>query len=609
MRTKSPLLISENNSSLRKAHLCAFAIFLMVLVYPPALQGQNEEISKKLEGFDQYMEEILKDWNAPGVAVGVVAKDKLVFAKGYGYRDYGKKLPMTASTLFQIASNTKLFTAVAVGMLVEEGKLEWDKPVRRYVPAIQFYNDGLNNTVTIRDMLAHRTGITRHDTIWYKSDFTRKELFERLKYLEPEQPLRQSYLYNNLMYAASGYIIELLTQKTWEDFLRERIFQPLGMNSIVFSIEEMKKQPDYSIPYKEQRDSNELMQMPHYEDQAGIGPAGSIISNVQEMSHWLIALMNDGKYQDKQVIPSRVLKVTLEPTTAITNYLLENWGYKEELNPIYGTGRYFSSYRGHYFTYHGGDLGGCFSQVSCMPYDQIGVIVFVIGDHCGWLPDVITYNLYERLLGLDQTPWSERALEIRRKSKKAGKEARAKVGGDRVPDSKPSHALADYVGEYEHPAYGILKIGIKDNELQFDFHKIELPLSHFHYDRFDTPDHELWGKWSVNFSTNPQGDVDKAVMSLDEAEVAFTRKPQTLDPEILQQLVGTYETPTGRKLQVVLKEDGWLFLGEEKLIPYKGLKFRSERFSDLVFEFVIENGHVKALKKRNPRGEYTLMRK
>jgi hypothetical protein len=200
-------------------------------------------------------------------------------------------------------------------------------------------------------------------------------------------------------------------------------------------------------------------------------------------------------------------------------------------------------------------------------------------------------------------------LLISENNSSLGKEARAKVGGDRVPDSKPSHALADYVGEYEHPAYGILKIGIKDNELQFDFHKIELPLSHFHYDRFDTPDHELWGKWSVNFSTNPQGDVDKAVMSLDEAEVAFTRKPQTLDPEILQQLVGTYETPTGRKLQVVLKEDGWLFLGEEKLIPYKGLKFRSERFSDLVFEFVIENGHVKALKKRNPRGEYTLMRK
>ena len=153
-------------------------------------------MARKLQGFDEYMLKVLKDWNAPGIGVGVVVKDKLVFAKGYGFRDYGKKLPYTARTVQPIASNTKLFTAVAVGLLVEEGKLEWDKPVRRYVPSIRFYNDELDNTVTIRDMLSHRSGITRHDAIWYKSDFSRKELFERLRFLEPSQPLRQTFLYN-----------------------------------------------------------------------------------------------------------------------------------------------------------------------------------------------------------------------------------------------------------------------------------------------------------------------------------------------------------------------------------------------------------------------------
>ncbi len=606
--------ISRNHGRTRETHGYALVLLLIVLACPSAAPAQNEEISKKLEGFDQYMDTILKDWNAPGVAVGVVAKDQLVFAKGYGYRDYGQKLPMTPDTMFQIASNTKLFTAVAVGLLVEEGKLEWDKPIRQFVPAVQFYNDELNRAVTIRDMLAHRTGVTRHDMIWYKSDFTRKELFERLKYLEPEEPLRQSLLYNNLMYAASGHVIELLTQKTWEGFLRERVFGPLGMGHIVFSIEDMKKQPEYSVPYKEKRDSTELMLMPHYEDQAGIGPAGSIISNVREISHWLIALMNDGKYQEKQVLPSRVLKATLEPAIAPTNDPLENWGYKELLNPVYGTGRYSASYRGYYITYHGGAIGGCYSQVSSMPYDQIGVIVFVVGGHCGYVPNVITYNLYERLLGLDQTPWSARYLDIYHKNKAAGKEARAKAGGDRAANTKPSHALADYVGEYEHPAYGILKIGRKDQELQFDFHKIQLPLSHYHYDRFDTPNDELWGKWSVNFGTNPQGDVDKAVMSLDEGEVAFTRRPQALDPKLVQQLVGTYETPTGVKFQVVGKDDGGLFLvffGQppEKLVPYKGLQFRIQRFSDFIFEFVVANGQVTALKQKSPVGEYTFTRK
>ncbi len=180
----------------------------LVLACASLAAAQNLDVAKNLEGFDEYMAKVLKDWNGPGIGVGIVVGDKLVFAKGYGYRDYEKKLPFTPGTVCPIASNTKLFTAVAAGMLVEEGKLTWDKPVRESVPAVRFYNEQLNNTVTLRDMLSHRTGITRHDTIWYKSDFTRKELFDRLKYLEPQEPMRQTFLYNNLMYAGVGYMID-----------------------------------------------------------------------------------------------------------------------------------------------------------------------------------------------------------------------------------------------------------------------------------------------------------------------------------------------------------------------------------------------------------------
>ena len=150
--------------------------------------AQDMDVQKKLVPFDKEMEKALKDWNMPGVGVGIVKNGKLVFVKGYGYRDYAKKLPITANTLFQVASNTKLFTATSVGLLVEEGKLDWDKPIKNAVPSIQFYNNELNNTITIRDMLSHRTGVTRHDLIWYKSDFNRAELFDKLRYLEPAQP-------------------------------------------------------------------------------------------------------------------------------------------------------------------------------------------------------------------------------------------------------------------------------------------------------------------------------------------------------------------------------------------------------------------------------------
>ncbi len=588
-------------------------VMLLALAAGTILNAQDKAFDKKMKGFDAYMTKVLKDWNAPGIGVGIVAGDKLVFVKGYGYRDYGKKLPFTGTTLVQIASNTKLFTAVAAGMLVDAGKLTWDKPVRESVPAIRFYDDQLNNTVTLRDMLAHRTGITRHDSIWYKSDFTRKELFDRVKFLEPSEPLRQTFLYNNLMYAAAGYIIELQSGKTWEDFVRERIFAPLGMTSTVFSIADMLKQPDRGVPYTERRDSFELYELPYYEDMAGVAPCGAIISNIQDISRWLTALMNEGKYEGKQVLPADVLKATLEPAIALPNTMAETRGFWEVLNSAYGMGRETTSYRGRLLAFHGGDLPGFHSQISFMPKEKLGVIVFVIGDHCSSLYNLISYNVYERLLGLDETPWSARMLELRLKGKKAGTEARAKAGADRVPNTMPSHKLSDYAAEYEHPAYGVLKVTMEGDALQADFHKIKLPLSHFHYDRFDTPDDEQYGKFSISFRTNPQGDIDKAVMSLDEAEAAFTRKADKLAPEMLAKLAGTYETPTGYKFRVVLKEDGSLALvfpgqPEEALIPYKGLKFRIKAFSDVVFEFVVEDGQVKALKQTDPSGENVFKR-
>jgi CubicO group peptidase (beta-lactamase class C family) len=579
-----------------------------------ALREAPPGFAEKLGDFDAYMAQTLKDWNAPGIGVGIVVGDRLVFAKGYGYRDYGQKLPFTPTTLFQIASNSKLFTAVAAGFLVEEGKLTWDRPVRDSVPSIQFYDDSLNSTVSLRDMLSHRTGITRHDTIWYQAPDSRKELFGKLRFMEPKEPPRTIFLYNNMMYAAAGYLIELQSGKTWEDFVRERILRPLDMSSTLFSVADMVRQKDFGVGYTEKRDTFEIYKIPYYEDTAGMAPAGAIVSNIEDLSHWLIALMNEGRYRGKQVLPAAVLKATIQPAIAQPNALGESRGWWEILNPAYGMGRGTSSYRGHLLTSHGGDLDGFHSQISFMPQDRIGVIVAVIGDHVASLYNTVSYNVYERLLGMDRTPWSQRRLEIRLKGKKANTASRAKAGADQVKNTRPSHALSDYVGEYEHPAYGLLKITEKDGGLHFDFHKISFPMTHYHYDRFDTPDDERFGKWSVNFSTSPQGDVDRATMSLDEAEAAFIRKPETLGAAMLQRLAGTYETPTGSKFQVAWKEEEGLRLlvpgqPEQRLVAYKGLKFRIPEFSDVVWEFVMENGEVKAIKQRGPSGEFTFPRR
>jgi CubicO group peptidase (beta-lactamase class C family) len=594
------------------SNLLAVTVAVATLASPlRAAEPKTTDPARRLEGFDAYMQKVVKDWNVPGIGVAVIAKDKVVFAKGYGYRDYGQKLPFTTKTVVPIASNTKLFTATAAGLLVEDGKLEWDKPVRQFIPGIQFYNDDLNATVSIRDMLAHRTGITRHDTIWYKSDFTRKELYERLKYLEPTQPIRQTFLYNNMMYAGAGYVIELLSGRKWEDFLRERVLGPLGMTSTVFSIEDLQKQPDHGVPYTERRDSFEIYRIPYYSEAAGIGPAGSMNSNLDDMSRWVIAQLNDGKVDGKTVVPPAVVRATLAPALSLPNANLEARGWGEVLNAAYGAGRWTASYRGHLVSYHGGDINGFHSQVLVAPSDGIGVVVLVIGDHAAPLYNVVAYNAYERMQGLDQTPWSERLLAVRLKGKEAGKQARAKAGAGRVEGTRPSHALDDYSGEFEHPAYGVVTIAKKDDALQFDFHKIKLPLAHFHYDRFDTPDDEQDGQWSVNFGTSPQGEIDRALISLDQAEVVFNRRvPRELSlPETLQQYAGSYVSPTGAKFEVVLRGEtlGVLRPGQplQPLIPWKARRFRVKEFSDVIVEFAVgSDGKVTALKQISPSGEF-----
>ena len=558
-------------------------IGLLICIY-----GNTQPINpeQKLKGIDVTINKILKDWNVPGCGIGVVVKDKLVFAKGYGYRNLEKKLPVTPNTLFQIASNTKLFTATSIGFLVDAGKLDWDQPVKKYVPQIQFYNEELNSNVTIRDMLSHRTGISRHDNIWYKSDFTRQELFDKLKFLEPSIPLRQGYLYNNLLYAASGQIVELLSGQTWEEFVTNKIFTPLHMSHSIFVVEDMQKQPDFITPYYEKRDTTILLPYPYYTRQKGIGPAGSIISNINDLANWLIAQMHGGRFNNKQVIPANIIKETMQPASLIASVPDK---YFENLNPIYGMGRSTTSYKGHYRTQHGGAIGGIYSNVSFMPADSVGVIVFT--NRAGQLPGIIANTIYDKLLSLGDTPWSERSLTDHLKNKKTDKEARKKPETDRVLNTKPSHALSDYTGIYEDAAYGKMEIASAGENLTFTFNNTSLPLQHYHYDRFVSPDDEIVGKWSLTFSVDAQGSIHQVKVSLDEKEVAFTKKadPKLTDANFLKNLTGQYEL-NGNTVSVVLSNKELMINTSppQHLEPYKNNIFRVREFSDQLVEFIFD---------------------
>lgn len=589
----------------------ANAIFAQEKTETQKVDAKPINIEKQLNGFDEYANKLIKDWNCPGIGVGIVYKGKLVFAKGYGYRDYGKKLPVTPNTLFQIASNTKLFTAIAAGLLVNEGKLTWDKPLKNAVPELNFYNDELNNTVTLRDMLGHRTGISRHDMIWYKATTTRKEIFDKIKYLEPAAPLRSKFLYNNLLYATVGEIVELKSGKTWEDYVTTNIFNPLGMTHSGFEIPQMKNSGDYVVPYNEKRDTEALYEIPIFEFVNGMGPAGSIYSNINDVSHWLTALMDDGKFNGKQVIPSDVLKATLEPGLSFSN----SSKYNEILNSNYGMGRQSAAYRGQLLLFHGGDIDGMHSQISMMPKERIGVVVFVIGDQSQPLYNIVSYNVYERLLGLSLTPWSERKLKDHIEAKKADKEARSKVSNSQIPNTKPSHPMADYLGTFENEPYGTIEISQSGNDLKFKFHTMELPLHHYHYDRFDTDNDENLGQYSINYRTNPQGDIDGFTISLDEGEVFFNKKADAnlSKPEKLKTYEGKYES-AGTILSVFLKNGNQLMVSvpgqpDYELVPYKENEFKLKEFSDFKMVFKTENGKVVSVTQVSGTGEYEFKKK
>jgi CubicO group peptidase (beta-lactamase class C family) len=612
-----PVLASRTGRRLSAAALvlaaaAALAAGPVLAQTQPPSQPQID-VDARLKGFDDYMARVMKDWNAPGIGVGIVVGDRLVFARGYGFRDYGGKLPYTPTTTQPIASNTKLFTAVAVGLLVEEGKLRWDEPIKRFVPAIRFYNDDLDRSVTIRDMLSHRTGITRHDAIWYKSTFTRRELWDRLRYLEPAAPIRTTFLYNNLMYTAAGQVVEELSGQTWEKFVQGRIFDPLGMSRSTLTIEDNLKGPEPAVPYSERRDSTELYRQPYYTAEVAIAPAGAINSCVQDLSRWVIALLNGGKVDGRQVVPAAVLRDTMTPSFAMPNAALESRGWGENLNQFYGMGRWISSYRGHLLALHGGDLPGFHSQISIMPNDGIGVVVLVIGDHVAPFYNGLTFDIYERLLGLPLTPWSERLNEIRLKNKAAGTQARSAAAVGRVAGTAPSHPLDDFAGEFEHPAYGVVTVARAGTGLTFEFHGIKMPLGHFHFDRFDTPDDEEDGKFSLNFKTNPMGEVDAVEMSLDEAAVSFTRRvPAALTADAtLQMYAGTYRSPSGARVEVVFQPGKGLSIPGGTgldLQPWRPHQFRLKEFPDAVISFTVEGGKVVAMRQRDPSGEYVFPR-
>jgi CubicO group peptidase (beta-lactamase class C family) len=484
-----------------------------------------------VQGLDSFVESVMKEWKIPGLAVAAIKDGQVITAKGYGYRDAESKLPVTPRTLFAIGSNTKSFTVSLMGMLNDEGKVDWDKPVREYLPDFRLYDPVATEQMTPRDLTCHRSGLPRHDLVWLANGLTRKDLYERLRYLQPNKPFRSTYQYQNLMFMTAGLLEEKITGRKWEDLVRERILQPLGMQRSNFSISEMQKDSDFSYPYGE---IDKKIQRIPFRNIDEIGPAGSINSSVEEMIRYVQFHISLGKQGDKQLLLEKNAR-QMETPQMVQPPPSEQY---PELGPSsYGLGLMVTTYRGHRLVLHGGGIDGFISQMAWMPDDKAGMVVLSNFSGTNPVPDLVTRYVADRLLGLEPVDWAGRTREQQQKSEKRGEEARKKAAAEKKNGTSPSHPLSDYAGIYEHPAYGKAEVQANGSGLQMRIVGFNVPLEHFHYDIFAAPENLLGpsatfrGK-RVTFLYNKKGEIDRVAVPLEPAvdDIIFTRPAEKQQP-------------------------------------------------------------------------------
>lgn len=506
-----------------------------------------------MEGFDPIVERALIDYNVPGISIGIVIDGYLVYAKGFGYRDLERKLSVTADTVFPIGSCTKAFTSFVMGTLVEEGLLHWDQLVVDIIPEFRLYDQYATQNLTMRDLLTHRTGMPRHDFMWYNSKMTRADVIRRIRYLEPSCDLRERYQYNNLMYLIAGYAAEQLSKKSWESLVSDRILKPLGMNHTNFTIDEMIKEIDFATPYIEKNNMCNKMTL---RDISLIGPAGSINSNVNDLARWVQMQLNGGTYENHSLISPATLQEMHTPQVIIPGAPET----KESLLSAYGIGWGISTYRGQYLLSHDGGVDGFTSAVGLLPRQGVGVIVLA-NRNLTSLPRFLSLQAIDRVLELPFIDWLQQGLDGIHKSKESAKVSKMKEDLLRKKGTTTSHPLEHFVGAYEHPGYGIISLALVDGKLAAIFNGLPWQLDHWHYDVFVISEgtqetlisHE---GTKISFRNNVKGDIDELLIPLEPkaSDIVFCRKCEevysTLD--YLRQFTGLYEI-YGHTVEIVIR--------------------------------------------------------
>lgn len=528
----------------------------------------------RLDGLDTMINQALELFRVPGVAVGIIIDGKVVVTKGYGFRDQLNGLPVTENTLFAIGSCTKAFTTHVLGQLADEGKISLDEPVIKHLPEFRLKDEYATSHITIRDLVTHQSGLPRHDLLWYNSALSRNDLLLRLQYLDASTDLRGKFQYNNLMYVMAGLIIEKVTGQTWEEAVHARVFAPLGMDRSNFSVLDSQKSDDFSLPYREKNGS---VQSIPFNNIKTAGPAGSINSSVADMMKWVGLQLSNGMFEGRQLLKKETLQAMHTPQVAFR-------AFPEEASYFfaYGLGWMVGMHKGHYYVSHGGGIDGFISSTGFLPKEKIGVVVLTNSDSGMMFANGLAEAILDHTLGIGKDDWMQQVKEKGDKIKSTLQGKLEKTGEDLSPVDRTVRPHSDYVGEFEHPGYGTIRVQNEGNDLVVSYHTLSIPLLHKCYDHFTGIWEEAFDmNFNCSFVRDHFGEVAELHMPMEAAVevIVFKRKARSelLAAEYLKQFEGLFESDLF-SLNIALKGNQLMAVipgaaDEFALIPEKSLQF------------------------------------
>jgi CubicO group peptidase (beta-lactamase class C family) len=424
----------------------------LLLTSPASAQTSGASNDLRAKELDAYVAKAVKDWSVAGLAIAVVKDGKVVFSKGYGVRELGRPALVDTSTLFAIASTTKAMTAASIGMLVDEGKLKWDDPVTKYLPSLQMYDPYVTRELTVRDLLTHRAGVGNADFLWDIDDFSMPEIISRMKLIKPAYSFRSDFIYQNVMYMIAGEVIAKVSGMPWEQFVRTRIFAPIGMTS--------------SIPHLRFMPPNSNMAMPHWRyggdtviaientNARAVGPAGGVWSNVSDMSRWILFLLDSGRVGGKRLLSQETYAELFKPETMVPpDEFYPTAALTKPHWTTYAFGWFQEDYQGRMLNFHTGSLNGMVAIAGLVQDANFGVYVLANVDHTE-IRHALMYKSIDLYLGNPSRDWSTDLNRLYSERRKSGDSLRIANDAKRLTGTRPTLALSKYAGTYEDPLLG-----------------------------------------------------------------------------------------------------------------------------------------------------------